>query len=577
MTEQWKRLRLGAVWMGTALALACGQQEDAEVRAESVGSLSSPLTLLAARYDSTLKVPTCAAPAAGCDTNYLVNRRGTQQREPNAPNTLKGTCADQPSGTYMRDESVERVRIFTTDGSNLAPGKQVTIEVDVWVAFAFSQYDSLDLYYTADATQPQWVPITTIWSFFPDAQTMRATYTLPTGGGRVQAIRAAFQRGMASGPCWSDPYSYADRDDLAFTVEVPAPSLPYQLAGGTSFNLQRRQDGTVWAWGENSRRQLGDGTTTLRKAPVKVVGLNEVASISAGGGHSLAVKTNGTVWGWGDNTKGQVGKGLSGDYSAPAQTVGLSDVVSVAAGGTHSLALKQDGTVWAWGDNSNCQLGDGTQFTRNSPVQVPSLSGVIALAAGASHSMALMQDGTVWTWGANTQGELGTGTTGGCLKLPAQVSAFTDVSAISAGNAYSMALKQEGTVWAWGTNGWGQLGDSSSLTRSSPVQVYGLTGVVAIGAGSSTSAALLSDGTVWNWGLDIVAYFAGYSNAGRFRPVQVPWLSNVATLAQGSQHTLATKPDGAAWSWGFNGSGQLGDGTATSRSEPVQALGVSYQ
>ena len=169
---------------------------------------------------------------------------------------------------------------------------------------------------------------------------------------------------------------------------IAEPSLIGNIvaaAGGESFSLAVKSDGTVWAWGYNDFGQLGDGTTTKRLVPVQVAGLSGVVAVAAGKYHSLALKSDGTVWAWGRNYYGQLGDGTTAERHAPVQVSGLSGVLALAAGESHSLAVRSDGTVRAWGNNEDGQLGDGTWglgIYRPVPVQVSGLSGVAAVASG---------------------------------------------------------------------------------------------------------------------------------------------------------------------------------------------------
>jgi hypothetical protein len=192
--------------------------------------------------------------------------------------------------------------------------------------------------------------------------------------------------------------------------------------------------------------------------------------------HTVALKSDDTVWTWGSNSNGQLGDGKTTDESTPVQVSGLSGIIAIAAGYSHTVALKSDGTVWTWGSNGNGQLGDGKTTDKSTPGQVSGLSSVIAIAAGYAHTVALRNDFTdvtVWTWGSNSNGQLGDGKTTD-KHTPGQVSKLSGLTAIAAGYTHTVALKSDGTVWTWGSNGNGQLGDGSTTDRWTPVQIQSL-------------------------------------------------------------------------------------------------------
>ncbi|NBD22977.1 RCC1 domain-containing protein [Paenibacillus glycinis] len=300
-----------------------------------------------------------------------------------------------------------------------------------------------------------------------------------------------------------------------------------------------------------------------------------VTMAASGGGHTLALKKEGTVWAWGNNAYGQLGYGSSSEGSKmPVQVQGLDSVIAISAGSEHSLALKSDGTVWAWGSNASGQLGDGsTMFKSSSPVQVANLSSAVAIAAGIDHNLAVLSDGTVWAWGANAFGSLGDGSRID-RNAPVQVQGLGSVTDVAAGNRHSMALTSDGTVWAWGNNGGGELGDGTATDRYTPVQVKDLGSVIDIAAGSSNgfshSMALKSDGTVWAWGNNYAGKLGDGTTTGSSTPIQVTHLDSVTAIAAGGDHSMALKSDGTVWAWGENHFGQLGNGSSTNRSSPVQ-------
>lgn len=253
-----------------------------------------------------------------------------------------------------------------------------------------------------------------------------------------------------------------------------------QIAQGYYHGLALHTNGTVYAWGQNTKGQLGNGETAGRMAPVKVKNLDNAKMVAAGIRSSYAIKADGTLWAWGQNGDGQLGDGTTIDRLLPVQITGVTgNIIALSTGVSyHTLALTDDGKVWAWGNNASGELGDGTTTDRTSPVQVSGLDDVVAIAAGGWHSMALKSDGTVWTWGNNEYGELGDGTKTN-RAVPAPIG-IADVTSISAGNSHSLAVKRDGTVWSWGDNRWAMLGDGTSTGRSLPVRAGSINDALAV-------------------------------------------------------------------------------------------------
>ncbi|MFP2906090.1 MopE-related protein [Pyxidicoccus sp. 3LFB2] len=303
------------------------------------------------------------------------------------------------------------------------------------------------------------------------------------------------------------------------------------VAAGSGHTVALKTDGTVWAWVSHYWGYTDDGPQSERSAPVQVQGLTGVAAIAAGESHTVALRQDGTVWAWGKNTYGQLGDGTTLYRVTPVQVQGLTGVAAIAAGGSRTVALRTDGTVWAWGCNYHQQYVDeiptpedcpnGIRPERLTPVQVQGLTGVAAISAGGYHTVALKTDGTVWTWGRNLHGQLGSGTSG-VSSVPVQVVGLTNVAAIAAGWWHTVALRRDGTVWAWGYNLYNQLGiGRTTYDRSTPVQVHNLTGVAAISASISRTGAMRADGTVWVWGSN-----GGIGLENSTSPEQVFGLSN---------------------------------------------------
>lgn len=277
------------------------------------------------------------------------------------------------------------------------------------------------------------------------------------------------------------------------------------IAAGGYHSVALDESGKVWTWGRNSYGQLGHSATVYEnEKPVTVAGLPPIVAIAAGDNHTLAVDHNGEVWAWGRNTYGQLG--VAGANSVPPVKVSLvpqplGDIVAVAAGAEHSVALKRDGTVWAWGQNSLGQLGNGqTTDVNTKPTMVSNLTGIMRIAAGDNHTVALKQDQTsVWAWGMNSEGQLGDG---GLEKklIPIRVEGMRDVTTIATGNNHTIAIKDDGTVWAWGRNTSG-----TKQPRPTPIQIKGMDNAISIGGGGNVDSFILAvkgDGTVWMWDRD---------------------------------------------------------------------------
>lgn len=302
----------------------------------------------------------------------------------------------------------------------------------------------------------------------------------------------------------------------------------------------------------------------------------------------------------GRNDYGQLGDGTTQTRTSPVSTLDTLQFKQVSAGAYHSLAVDHAGNVWAWGLNNHGQLGDGTTQNRSSPVQVSGLSDVVAVAAGGAvdgygldtptgFSLALKRDGTVWAWGTNAMGQLGDGTTTNRL-TPVQVANLTDGAAIAAGAAHSLAVKQDGTVWGWGHNAYGELGDGSTTTRTLPVRMGTLSGALEVAAGGTRwdeladnnplsyvghSLVRKDDGTVWGTGLNSAGQLGDGSVTDRSSPVQMLGITSAVSIAAGSFHSLVARSDGVAVACGYNNVGQIGDGTTTNRSTVVVVQGLT--
>jgi alpha-tubulin suppressor-like RCC1 family protein len=413
---------------------------------------------------------------------------------------------------------------------------------------------------------------------FPDASPIdlqAAQFWLMTEPGLV-SIEPGYRYLAAGGEhclaltCHGEVYGWGDNSDAecgvgGYVDSVWVPVLQNLLPGavevvcGGQHNLSLMSDGTVYAWGNDANGQLGihsqqDTWRTPQQVhgPADVGYLTGITRLGAGGAFSLAVKADGSLWAWGRNFYGQLGIHSKDDHTVPYQVHGpgdvgyLTDVVDVAGGDSHSLALKSDGTVWAWGYGGHGQLGIHTKDDHTVPYQVHGpgdvgyLTGIIKVAAGANFSLALKNDGTLWAWGEGGYGQLGIHSDNDHT-VPYQVHGrdnvgyLTDVVDVAAGRHHTLAVKSDGTVYAWGGNTYGQLGISSNDGQTVPHQVHGaeyLTGIIEVAAGEYHSLALRDDGTVWAWGYGDYGQLGINTHDDHTIPYQVHGPGNVGYLTE---------------------------------------------
>ncbi|MBZ0219539.1 MAG: chitobiase/beta-hexosaminidase C-terminal domain-containing protein [Candidatus Methylomirabilis sp.] len=386
----------------------------------------------------------------------------------------------------------------------------------------------------------------------------------------------------SDGRLWAWGYNYYGQLGDGTTAQRNAPveitnigTEWASIAAGYFHTSALKADGTLWAWGRNYYGQLGDGTTTDKYPPVQIGTDNKWASVAAGGAHTIALKSDGTLWAWGRNDFGQLGDGTTTNKYAPVQIGTDNDWASVAVGNYHAIALKSDGTLWAWGRNDSGQLGDGTTTDKYAPVQIGTDNDWASVVAGHEHAIALKSDGTLWAWGRNFAGQLGDGTTID-KTAPVQIGTDNNWVLVAIGGNSNIALKSDGTLWAWGDDNYGQLGDGDETTiyRYAPVQIGTDNKWASVATGGAHTIALKSDGTLWAWGRNAYGQLGDGTTTNKYAPVQIGADNNWASVAAGAQHSIALKSDGTLWAWGRNSSGQLGDGTGIDKNIPVQ-IGVN--
>lgn len=355
-----------------------------------------------------------------------------------------------------------------------------------------------------------------------------------------------------------------------------------EVSVGEQHTVALANDGTVWAWGDNSVGQLGDGSTSNSLVPAPVIGLEglEVVQVDAGYSHSVALTTDGRVFTWGYGFFGQLGNGQSTGsqlpIEVPASVFGNAPIRTVDAGPYTTTAITTDGTAFAWGRGLHGELGDGAAVNRNLPVAVDTAAlapgeRFVDVSSGYEHAVAATDQGRVLAWGSNVEGQVGNGTTDS-----ASTPQIVDLAATPAGSAvvdveagafHNLALDEAGRAIAWGSGSRGQLGNGLTESSTVPVAVSMLDAqrFTDIGAGFEHSVAVASDGAVFAWGDNGLGQLGDAAVPGATVPGLVPvGPDRTQQVSAGWESTTALGTDGVPRSWGYNSDGQAGSGTTES-------------
>ena len=389
---------------------------------------------------------------------------------------------------------------------------------------------------------------------------------------------------QSNGTLWSCGYNnygqlgLGNRTNRSSPVQVGASSNWAQIYSNQYYSLAIQSNGTLWGWGLNSYGELGQNNQTNYSSPSQVGSLSTWSQASCGHNSSLAIKTDATLWSWGLNTYGQLGNNSTNNISSPIQ-IALTPTrfTQVSCGyNYYSLGIQSPGTLWSWGSNSYGQLGVNTDGTNNtsSPVQVGVVNYWTQIAAGNAHWLAAQSAGTLWACGYNNFGQLGNNTSSssqGAL-TPVQIGLLNTWSQVAGGNFFSYALQNSGTLWAWGYNVQGQLGQGNTVNYSSPVQVGAVTTwqQISVNSTSATALALQSAGTLWAWGFNGFGQIGNSNTNNQSNPVQIGALTVWTRIANGGFSNYAIQSNGTLWAWGLNSQGQLGLNTTVGVSSPVQ-------
>ena len=334
----------------------------------------------------------------------------------------------------------------------------------------------------------------------------------------------------------------------------------------------------LFTWGDND---IADGKLGLnvagaafnKSSPTQVGSTSEWKDVTLGPRNALAIKNNGTLWAWGFGNQAQIGDNtVNISRSSPVQIGALTTWSNIAVGAYSSYAIRTDGTLWSWGDNTNGALGTNNPsvLQQSSPVQVGALTNWLQVAAGPYCCFVVKTDGTLWAWGRNSSGQLGDGTTIN-RSSPVQIGSLTTWASVSARQVLpnALAVTTSGALYSWGDGSQGQLGSGAVVSRSSPAQVGALTNWSKVSIGSS-ALATKTDGTMWSWGSGAQGQLGLNNTTSYSSPKQIGSLQSWSKISSGDTNKFAIKTDGTLWSWGANSSANLGQNNTTYLSSPKQ-------
>lgn len=335
-------------------------------------------------------------------------------------------------------------------------------------------------------------------------------------------------------------------------------------------------DNSLWSWGRSQAGQLGLGNLSSKNVPSKVGSDLNWSKISSGNAHNLALKIDGTLWVWGRNTTGQLGNPAIGqNILVPTQLGTDNGWVFISAGDDYSIALKTNGTLWAWGDNVYGQLGNNTFGTGNfltTPTQIGTDTDWTYVSGGKTHTMALKNNGTLWGWGQNNFGKLGDGSIIDKI-VPSRIGTASDWLTVEVAINHSIALKTNGSLWTWGDNTDGKLGNGLNgavAAQSAPINIDAGNTFLKITRGQRHTLVKRANGKLWSWGANVSGQLGDNTFLPKFNPTAVSSIIDTwEFISSRVSHCAALKSDGTLYMWGSNSQGQLGDASLITKKIPT--------
>ncbi|MGA9140464.1 MAG: hypothetical protein WBZ29_09585, partial [Methanocella sp.] len=366
-------------------------------------------------------------------------------------------------------------------------------------------------------------------------------------------------------------------------VQASVPRIT-EIKQGATASMAVDENGKLWCWGSNFDGECGIEPVSGNKStyyivtPTRVKGISNVIGMDEGTHwFVVALDKNHNVWTWGDNSYRTLGRDVKADppYTVPEMVPRLVRVKTVTTGDDFCTVLLENGTVWSWGRNEGAQLGDGTVYTypvddsmnRSDPGMVINLSDIKDISSGNRNVIAITNDGEPWIWGFGSvylMGDYGKTHYSALMaysrvSTPVHLENLHDIDSVAVGLYFAVALKEDGTVWTWGSNYCGQLGTGKLDDSYDPVPVQGLSDIIQVSAGTEHALALSKDGTVWSWGRSQYGQVGDGTTTDRDSPVKLD-LPKIVSISAKGDNSMALDVDGNVWTWGSNNFGELGNG-----------------